>query len=1190
MKNKLIRSIFVFLIIMIISSTSSILVYAAENNSIEVIKAQDILRDIASQGAKVMALKKCIPSDVKPSNLPNKSSWWVGLSDGGTATNRSDIFYRPAGSKQVGLWIEKEVTGSADDGKIYCDENSEADKSGLIQVMAKMFDTNWTGILCNLNDKDLPGLINLGVKEGGTMYKKSNDCQRFGAEGGEYGMYFDKDKAGFGRTFYLDSNNADTYYNDGEDYIIELYYNWRRKHKYTNYADKWSELNADSMKGYVKYYTARQDFFLECGKKTVPASEAGRSEVYKHEVIDGKGIKKIEYYEDQHLKSDEDTLWGEDEATCDNLANRINSNVEDWRDKMKDIYKKECNGSDEVKKAWKFSYAQAGLITGSDPNSTKPSVVTPSGDVFNLLDNTLLKSNYESGYYNKDGYWFNFEKTTNDSGETEYKVREFSEDDKKAAQKVIDDYNKYKSAGTYFEDQGEGEGQGFTCHVPDNYTYSEVDSDDDSSDVPGEVEDTCQNAGGAGSLGWIVCPILDWMQEASENIYTDYVEPNLQLETGLFENDNGTSQAWSTFQGFANVCFIILFLTIIFSQLTGVGIDNYGIKKLLPKLIVVAILVNLSYLICVICADLSNILGNALKTMFDNFAVGGSVTVGKTTFGDGAGATAITAVVLVAAVFALGVAVWHNPAILLTLLVGALGVLIAIFFLFILLAARKAAIVVLTAISPLAFVCYMLPNTKKLFDRWLKFWEAMLLLYPICGLLIGGGDFVSRLMLVVLSSGKDNTNGDFFGYFTAMIIGIIPIFFIPTVLKSAFAAFGSIGSKIAGFGDRMRSGATRGIRNSERFKNAQERGQARQKRLAAQRRAGVYIDKEGNVQERRRPSAQLRRRLAGTRAGKALGMDRTIGQNTTAFLQQESARRDDIESMDLDSANATFAGVAAKAKAQRISDQETLIANGKIQLGEDTEIQGKNGQKIKFNAGTAINANDVDSLAALHASMLRRASAAKAAGNDAEYATAMDRVKAAQNLLSKTDGGRGHVQSNLEAAVAGGQTGGLSEAAGHLLDNHGDKYKSVNRGAHAMISDLATKSINDVQTKLTSGEYDRAGVNKYTEESLAGADEAALQKLVGSMGSMSQAERDTIAETAYKALNNSNIHTQPAVEQQLKALSAGYTPPAAPAPRMVGHAAYEDKNGNVLQLREMDNGKFLDDSGVEVDISHFKKK
>ena len=154
---------------------------------------------------------------------------------------------------------------------------------------------------------------------------------------------------------------------------------------------------------------------------------------------------------------------------------------------------------------------------------------------------------------------------------------------------------------------------------------------------------------------------------------------------------------------------------------------------------------------------------------------------------------------------------------LLSLLISALGVVISVFTLFILLSARQALVVVLTVVSPVAIVCFMLPNTKKIFDRWLKISEGMLLVYPICGLLVGGGDYVSRLLLTLANQ------GGFFIVLTAMIVGIVPIFFIPTVLKKSFAAAGDIGAKISGYGQKVRGGAQSSVRNSEAYKRAQTR-------------------------------------------------------------------------------------------------------------------------------------------------------------------------------------------------------------------------------------------------------------------------------------------------------------------------------------------------------------------------------
>ena len=357
---------------------------------------------------------------------------------------------------------------------------------------------------------------------------------------------------------------------------------------------------------------------------------------------------------------------------------------------------------------------------------------------------------------------------------------------------------------------------------------------------PGELEEVevnCINSGGSGSLGWVVCPIMEWMGNAAVEAYTDFVEPSLRIEPKLFnqEGDSGTKQGWSIFQGIANILFIIMFLVVIFSQLTGMGIDNYGIKKILPKLIVVAILVNLSYYICLICVDLSNILGSGLRAFFDSLpaSVPADVTAAIGSTGTGMG---LLSVGLLAAV-AVGGAwmIWSNPAMLLSLLVGALGVLISILFLFVLLAGREAAVVVLTVISPLAFVCYALPNTKSLFDKWLKLGQGLLLVYPICGLMVGGGNYASRMLLAA-----GVANSGFVGALTAMLMGIVPIFFVPTVLKSSFAAMGSIGAKISGIGKSLGGSLQRGVRNSNRDKDLQTRGMERRTRI----RAGY--DKNGN--------------------------------------------------------------------------------------------------------------------------------------------------------------------------------------------------------------------------------------------------------------------------------------------------------------------------------------------------------
>ena len=106
--------------------------------------------------------------------------------------------------------------------------------------------------------------------------------------------------------------------------------------------------------------------------------------------------------------------------------------------------------------------------------------------------------------------------------------------------------------------------------------------------------------------------------------------------------------------------FIILLLVVIFSQITGVGIDNYGIKKILPKLIIAAILINLSYWICVAFVDLSNILGNSFQAMFNGLGANISTTneYAKKALEDSiaAGGATVVSVVIIAGLLAAVVA------------------------------------------------------------------------------------------------------------------------------------------------------------------------------------------------------------------------------------------------------------------------------------------------------------------------------------------------------------------------------------------------------------------------------------------------------------------------------------------------------------------------------------------------------
>ena len=345
----------------------------------------------------------------------------------------------------------------------------------------------------------------------------------------------------------------------------------------------------------------------------------------------------------------------------------------------------------------------------------------------------------------------------------------------------------------------------------------------------GEMSVCFQNAG---ALGWMICPLMYTLRDAAQGIFNEFVEPLIRVDksivTNLAQNNDSSAmyKAWSLFRNMANIIFVIALLFVIFSQVTGFGIDNYGIKRLLPKLIVTAIIVNFSYFICGIVVDLSNLIGNSVKDIFENAARGLTATAG--TGSDGLGALGVAtgvatgvaaAVTGVVALVTAGAAL-HTAATsggLLALILPVLGLaasaFMAGFFALLMLGARQAIIIIMIVTSPIAFVLYALPNTNALFKKWVSLFRGLLLLYPVYCFMVGGGFMAAKLIV------KDST-----GIFIQLIAGFIsiaPYFAVPSMTRNALKGFDAAVNGIAKLQNRVNGGmqfAGKKIMNSETVK------------------------------------------------------------------------------------------------------------------------------------------------------------------------------------------------------------------------------------------------------------------------------------------------------------------------------------------------------------------------------------
>ena len=354
----------------------------------------------------------------------------------------------------------------------------------------------------------------------------------------------------------------------------------------------------------------------------------------------------------------------------------------------------------------------------------------------------------------------------------------------------------------------------------------------------------------AGSLGWILCPMIVGLQDVILETYAKWITPALQVDARLFHAGNdandGTYKAWGVFRTIANFIFIVLLIFTIFSQITGFGIEKYGIKRMIPKLLIVAILINLSFLICQVAIDVGNIVGNGIgglfKSITNSISIPSTIEVEGQSVGSLAWESFLSdgwnvAIVVIVALLGVAAVLTQGLAIIIPVLLTLLSVFISIITLIAILGIRQALIVLLVVASPIAFACYAFPNTKSIFDKWFNAFKTALVAFPVCSALIYGGNMAS---MILLKTAQGNT----WLLIAAAVIGIAPIFMIPKVIKACMGAI-SIGMARMGgrVGSRAKGAAGKRLDNSFLTRRRNYNQQMRNQKAAM--RSSAYNAKRG---------------------------------------------------------------------------------------------------------------------------------------------------------------------------------------------------------------------------------------------------------------------------------------------------------------------------------------------------------
>jgi hypothetical protein len=247
--------------------------------------------------------------------------------------------------------------------------------------------------------------------------------------------------------------------------------------------------------------------------------------------------------------------------------------------------------------------------------------------------------------------------------------------------------------------------------------------------------------------GWSWNPI-DWIVGGLTFGFFIIVKRLLELCLGLFQfilnpsnfggyihflNSTIVEALWKDFRNLANLGIVI---AMIFTAIaTILRIEKYSWKKMLPKLLIVALLVNFSLIISGIFVDVSNFISISASTKFSNIDL-------KTAVVDQ------TVCPVVLAFFHL-----KNGGGWPLLRASALGLVLSGILLFTFIGltfyvfSRIVTIIICLITSPLAFLSFALPGGEKIWDFWRqRFQQAIVVLPILCITLYLSLRFISILI------------------------------------------------------------------------------------------------------------------------------------------------------------------------------------------------------------------------------------------------------------------------------------------------------------------------------------------------------------------------------------------------------------------------------------------------------------
>lgn len=639
----------------------------------------------------------------------------------------------------------------------------------------------------------------------------------------------------------------------------------------------------------------------------------------------------------------------------------------------------------------------------------------------------------------------------------------------------------------------------------------------------------------------------------------------------------GMIDLWTNFLPIANLAFVIVFVIVIYSTATGQGLTNYSVKKILPRLIVTAIGVNVSFYLCAILADLVNIVAVAIPDFI--FGPEWRDPVYEMTPVEAAEGVIGTFILVV------------------VMLAFRMVTLVAVLVTVLALAARQILLSLLVIISPLAIVCAVLPATQNLFQKWAKTYVQLLVVYPLFILiyaLVGWFQVTGVENLMQTNSILDAGVKAIITMVINAILPVIPVVAIYPLLKmsggvmgkitgqiekSPLGTQGALGKFAQGADQRNRQTAIAGNALGGRLNPASwwgaaaRRAQNRGRQTDAMNQEAMdasynaYDANSINRQGRRgRQRSQINQSLQASQANQAAALTNAVNR-----LEEIDPRINQAE-LEKEIADATKEGIKQGYREDqgRQRTNELMAQQSAARLLQNQQAQ---------NYATDVNAN---------ANLRNRAAAGNAAWQNRVRASAYQAIdeeqkkdeQAAEVLLPRQmqQNGQDYTQNSdvmdvLNDALQSGDTAMVMAASKRInqigtIKQQRDMAIAVSQNAHLSVAqkgniaaDIATNSdLGKTGTiggslrgqiaggqiasvaDLTAGQVGKLGELK--DDTMKGLDNDMFNELNRVAGG-DMDERAKIQNAIYKLYENNGAMTEKAIAA---AANAGYDVPGGPPP------------------------------------------